>query len=55
MSRWWKRMIGDWWKPLRCAWPYPEGWATYNEYRHMIADSGLTLEQARKICRELNV
>ena len=49
-----KRLLKDWWEPRRCIWPYKPGWATYNPYKKMILDTGLTLEQATEACKELN-
>ena len=54
MRKMWRWLTGDWWTPRRCCWPYDEGYATYNPAKHMILDTGLTLEQAEQICHELN-
>lgn len=54
LKRFWKWICGDWWEVRRCCWPYPEGYGTYNPARRTILDTGLTREQAVKICAELN-
>lgn len=52
--RLWKRFIGDWWVVRPCGWPYPQGYATFNHYRRMVADTGLTKEHAQAICDSMN-
>jgi len=42
------------WEVRRCAWPYPEGYATYNPRSRTILDTGLTHSHAKAICKELN-
>ena len=42
------------WEARKCLWPYPEGYATYNKRTRTILDTGLTKEQAERICDELN-
>lgn len=54
LTRVWKRLIGDWWEIRVCYWPHPRGYATYNPYRKTILDTGLSREQAKEICKELN-
>ncbi len=54
IKRFFKRIIGDRWEVRRCLWTYQEGYATYNPYRETILDSGLSKEQAQKICDNLN-
>lgn len=49
-----RRLIGDWWVVRACRWPYPEGYATYNPFRHTMLDSGLTKERAQQICDGMN-
>ena len=49
-----KSIIGDVWEVRRCLFPYPEGYATYNPYKRTILDTGLTKEEAQRICDELN-
>lgn len=52
----WKRLTGNWWVVRRCAFPYPEGYATYLPAKKTVLDTGLTKEHAQKICdEELNV
>lgn len=54
MRKLWRWMIGDWWTVRASCWPYPEGYATYNRFRRMVLDTGLTYEAAKKACDELN-
>lgn len=54
LKRIWKRITGDYWTVKRCRYPFPEGYATYNRKRNMILDTGLSLEQAKATCAELN-
>lgn len=49
-----KRIIGDRWIVRPCCFPYPEGYATYNPFKHMTLDTGLTKEQAKQICEKMN-
>lgn len=49
-----KRIINDRWIVIPCRFPYPEGYATYNPSINTILDTGLTKEQAKQICEEMN-
>lgn len=42
------------WVVRRCIWPYPEGYATYNQRTSTILDTGLSYEDAVKACKNLN-
>lgn len=42
------------WVVRKCKYPYPEGYGTYNWAKKMILDTGLTKEEAKVICKELN-
>ena len=46
------------WKVIRTIWPHPEGYGTYRTNIltgvKTLLDSGLTLEQAKQTCKELN-
>ena len=42
------------WVVKKCGFPYAQGYATYNWKKKMILDTGLTKEEAKAICRELN-
>lgn len=42
------------WVVKKCGFPYAEGYATYNWKKKMILDTGLSKEEAKAICRELN-
>lgn len=44
------------WKVGKAGWPYPEGYCTYKKSwgRITVLDTGLTKEEAKKICKELN-
>ena len=48
-----KMLLGDVWEVRRCLFPYPEGYGTYNPYRGMILDTGLSKEEAQRRCDEL--
>lgn len=54
MKKFWKWLIGDWWEVRACGWPYSDGFATFNRYRHCILDTGLTRERAQEICDAMN-
>lgn len=44
------------WRVRKATWPYPEGYCTYKKVGGQITvlDTGLTKEQAKEICKELN-
>jgi len=42
------------WIVKKCGYPYDEGYATYNWKTHTVLDTGLSKEEAKIICRELN-
>ena len=42
------------WIVKKCGYPYDEGYATYNWKTHTVLDTGLSKEEAKAICRELN-
>lgn len=44
---------GDW-IVKKCGFPYPEGYCTYNPKTRTLLDTGLTHEEAKEICKELN-
>jgi hypothetical protein len=48
------KLIGNVWVVKQCCFPYPEGYTTYNHYKRTVLDTGLTKEEAKKICDELN-
>lgn len=56
--KWIKKLIrqetGNRWEVRKTIWPFPEGYGTYNPYRKMILDTGLTKERAQKICDDMN-
>ena len=49
-----KRILNNRWIVRSCRFPYPEGYATYNPFRKIILDTGLTKKQAEQICEEMN-
>ena len=42
------------WIVLRTIWPYPEGWGVCSRDRRTILETGLTKEQAQRICDRAN-
>jgi hypothetical protein len=42
------------WVVKKCGFPYSQGYATYNWKKKMFLDTGLSKEEAKAICRELN-
>ena len=58
MKQWiakqYNKIIGNWWTIKRCGFPYNSGYATFNSYKNMILDTGLTKRQAIETCKELN-
>ena len=42
------------WVVKKYGFPYAHGYATYNWKKKMILDTGLSKEEAKAICRELN-
>lgn len=42
------------WVVKKCGFPHAQGYATYNWKKKMILDTGLSKEEAKAICRELN-
>jgi hypothetical protein len=55
LKKLWNKAIGNWWEVRACCWPYPEGYGTYNPYKKMILNTGLTKEHAQSICDQLNL
>ena len=49
-----KKQFGTWWEPIRCIWPYPEGYAVHCKRKNTVLDTGLTRARAQEICDELN-
>ncbi len=45
---------GPEWQVRFCYWPYPEGYAVFNEWRHFALDTGLSKEHAQSICDRMN-
>jgi len=51
---WHKNVLGHWWVPMKCGWPYPEGYCAYNKWTRTLLESGLTREQAEGVCDIMN-
>ena len=54
MNKLWKKLWGTWWMPVRCGFPYPEGYATFNKRKNIVLDTGLSKTEAQRLCDELN-
>lgn len=42
------------WVIKKSIFPYKEGYCTYNQKKKLILDTGLTKDDAKTICRQLN-
>ena len=51
LRSWYRRLRGNYWRPVYCCGFHPEGWATYNKARNMFLDQGLSTKQhAQWLC-----
>ena len=41
-----KYVVRDWYQIRACYFPYPEGYGTYNPFRRLVLDTGLSRDQA---------
>jgi len=49
------KAIRNYWKPVKCGWPYPPGYACYNKFKHTSIDHGQpTRAMAQSLCDQLN-
>ncbi|MBE3143811.1 MAG: hypothetical protein IMZ61_07805 [Planctomycetes bacterium] len=51
----WNKIIKNYWQPIQCLWPDPDGWACWNKFKHTSIDHGQPTKTAAQIlCNKLN-